>query len=202
MKIGPKYKIARRLGAPVFEKTQSPKYALSLARKERTGGKGRGKPKSEFGQGLIEKQKARFSYGLGEKQFRNYVDKALRSPNPVQRLFITLERRLDNVLFRAGIAKTRAQARQAASHGHIMINGKRVTVPSILLSKGDVISLRPSSQASLLFGEVVERMKAITTPVWLKADPDNRQVTVEGEPVYTEQEHLFNLGVVIEFYNR
>src|SRR3990167_5544677 len=202
MKIGPKYKIARRLGAPVFEKTQSPKYALSLARKERTGGKGRGKPKSEFGQGLIEKQKARFSYGLGEKQFRNYVDKALRSPNPVQRLFITLERRLDNVLFRAGIAKTRAQARQAASHGHIMINGKRVTVPSILLSKGDVISLRPSSQASLLFGEVVERMKTITTPVWLKADPDNRQVTVEGEPVYTEQEHLFNLGVVIEFYNR
>ena len=202
MKIGPKYKIARRLGAPVFEKTQSPKYALSLARKERTGGKGRGKPKSEFGQGLIEKQKARFSYGLGEKQFRNYVDKALRSPNPVQRLFITLERRLDNVLFRAGIAKTRAQARQAASHGHIMINGKRVTVPSILLSKGDVISLRPSSQASLLFGEVVERMKAITTPVWLKADPDNRQVTMEGEPVYTEQEHLFNLGVVIEFYNR
>ena len=190
------------MGAPVFEKTQSPKYALSLARKERTGGKGRGKPKSEFGQGLIEKQKARFSYGLGEKQFRNYVDKALRSPNPVQRLFITLERRLDNVLFRAGIAKTRAQARQAASHGHIMINGKRVTVPSILLSKGDVISLRPSSQASLLFGEVIERMKAITTPVWLKADPDNRQVTVEGEPVYTEQEHLFNLGVVIEFYNR
>ena len=202
MKIGPKYKIARRLGAPVFEKTQSPKYALSLARKERTGGKGRGKPKSEFGQGLIEKQKARFSYGLGEKQFRNYVDKALRSPNPVQRLFITLERRLDNVLFRAGIAKTRAQARQAASHGHIMINGKRVTVPSILLSKGDVISLRPSSQASLLFGEVIERMKAITTPVWLKADPDNRQVTVEGEPAYAEQEHLFNLGVVIEFYNR
>ena len=202
MKIGPKYKIARRLGAPVFEKTQSPKYALSLARKERVGGKGRGKPKSEFGQELIEKQKARFSYGLGEKQFRNYVEKAQRFSNPVQHLFITLESRLDNVLFRSGLLKTRAQARQAASHGHIMINGKRVTVPSILLSKGDTVSLRTTSANSPLFGEVTERMKTITTPAWLKADPDNRQVTVEGESVYVEQENLFDLGVVVEFYNR
>src|SRR3989344_8300409 len=193
MKIGPKYKIARRLGAPVFEKTQSPKYALSLARKERTGGKGRGKPKSEFGQGLIEKQKARFSYGLGEKQFRNYVDKALRSPNPVQRLFITLERRLDNVLFRAGIAKTRAQARQAASHGNILINGKRVTVPSILLSKGDTLSLRAGSSASPLFGEVTERMKTVTVPAWLKVNPDKREAVGEGEPGYVPQEDVFGL---------
>ena len=176
--------------------------ALSLARKERSGGKDRGKPKSEFGRGLIEKQKTRFTYGLGEKQFRNYVDKALLSSNPVQKLFILLESRLDNVLFRAGIAKTRAQARQAASHGHILINNKRVTIPSILLSKGDVLSLRTNSASSPLFAEVAERMKAISLPVWLKVDSAGRQVTVEGESIYIPQEHVFDLGVVVEFYNR
>ncbi len=202
MKIGPKYKIARRLGAPIFEKTQTPKYALSLARKERSGGKGRGKPKSEFGLGLIEKQKARFSYGLGEKQFRNYVEKALRLPNPVQKLFATLESRLDNVLFRAGLAKTRAQARQVASHGHILVNDKRVTIPSILLSEKDTVSLRPNSAASPLFGEVAERMKTTAAPTWLKTDPANRRLAIEGQPVYVPQEHVFDLGIVVEFYNR
>lgn len=202
MKIGPKYKIARRLGAPIFEKTQTPKYALSLARKERSGGKGRNKPKSEFGLGLIEKQKARFTYGLGEKQFRNYVDKALHSEAPIQALFILLERRLDNVLFRAGLAKTRAQARQAASHGHIMLNGKRVTVPSILLSEKDTVSIRPNSAASPLFSELTEKMKTVSAPAWLKIDPAGKQVVVEGKPVYVPQEHVFDLGVAVEFYNR
>lgn len=202
MRIGPKYKIARRLGAPVFEKTQTPKYALSLARKERSDSRGRKKPKSEFGRELIEKQKARFSYGIGEKQFRSYVNKALRSSDPVQKLFITLESRLDNVLYRAGLAKTRAQARQAASHGHTLINNKRVTVPSILLVKGDIVNIRVGSQNSPLFGEVEERMKTQVSPTWLKTDPANRNVTIEGQPVYVPQEHLFDLSVVIEFYNR
>ena len=202
MRIGPKYKIARRLGAPVFEKTQTAKYALSLARKERTRGKGRGKPKSEFGRELIEKQKARFTYGLGEKQFRSYVDKSLHAPEPTQKLFAMLESRLDNVLYRAGILKTRAEARQASSHGHIMINDKRVTVPSILLSKGDVVSLRKASAQSPLFGEVAERIKAMSVPLWLKADPIEKRVTVEGQAIYVPQEQVFDLGVVIEFYSR
>ena len=202
MRIGPKYKIARRLGAPVFEKTQTPKYVLSLARKERSDNRGRRKPKSEFGRELIEKQKTRFSYGIGEKQFRNYVTKALHSPDPVQRLFSILESRLDNVLYRAGLAKTRAQARQAANHGHIMINNARVTIPSILLSEGDVVSLRAGSASSPLFGEVAERMKTVAMPAWLKVDPANRSVTVEAQPVYVERENIFDLGVVIEFYNR
>lgn len=202
MKIGPKYKIARRLGAPIFEKTQTPKYTLSLARKERNVGKSHGKSKSEFGQELIEKQKARFTYGINEKQFKNYVDKALHSPVPVQTLFIILESRLDNILYRAGFSKSRAQARQAASHGHIMVNDKRVTVPSILLSKGDTVSLRANSSSSPLFGEVTERMKSVTIPAWIKIDPDNRRATVEDKPVYVGQEHVFDLGTVIEFYNR
>lgn len=202
MRIGPKYKIARRLGAPIFEKTQTPKYALSLARKERSDRVGRRKPKSEFGRELMEKQKARFSYGLGEKQFRNYVTKALHSPDPVQKLFGFLESRLDNVLYRAGLAQTRAQARQAASHGHIMINNTRVTIPSILLSEGDIVSLRAGSASGPLFAEAAERMKTLSAPVWLQSDPVNRSVTVRGQPVYVERENIFDLGIVIEFYNR
>ncbi|KKR31023.1 MAG: 30S ribosomal protein S4 [Parcubacteria group bacterium GW2011_GWC1_39_8] len=201
MKIGPKYKIARRLGAPIFEKTQTPKYALSLARKERNS-KGRGKPKSEYGRELIEKQKARFSYGLTEKQFRNYVDKSLHEQEPIQKLFTILESRLDNVLFRSGLSKTRAQARQTASHGHIMVNNKRVTIPSILLSEGDIVSLRAGSINSSLFSEASERLKTVMIPAWLKVDPVKKQVVVNGHPVYVPQEHVFDLGVVIEFYNR
>lgn len=201
MKIGPKYKIARRLGAPIFEKTQSPKYALSLARKERSS-KDRPRAKSEFGRQLIEKQKARFSYGITEKQFRNYVDKALRAQNPAQKLFSLLETRLDNAVYRAGLAKTRAQARQAVSHGHIMSNGRRVTVPSIALRGKDEISIRPGSEASALFAEVAERMKAQNAPAWLKVDPAKRSAAVVGEPVYEPAEQVFDLGAVIEFYNR
>ena len=202
MKLGPKFKIARRLGAPIFEKTQTQKYALSLARKERSEKKGRGKQKSEYGKSLIEKQKARFSYGLGERQFANYVAKALKTTNPVQKLFSLLESRLDNVAYRAGLFKSRAQSRQAANHGHLMVNGKRVTIPSILLSKGDKISVRAGSSTSPLFGDAPERMKAITLPVWLSADPDKQEITVEGEAVYAPGEQVFDLGVVVEFYSR
>lgn len=201
MKTGPKYKIARRLGAPIFEKTQSPKYALSLARKEKSG-KGFGRPKSEFGTQLLEKQKARFSYGLTEKQFRIYVDKALKSAAPVQKLFSLLETRLDNVLYRAGFAKTRAQARQAASHGHVLVNGRRVTIPSIALKMGDKVGLRPESANSALFADMSERMKAMGVPIWLKINPDDRTVEVAGEPAYQPGEQVFDLGVVVEFYNR
>lgn len=199
MKIGPKYKIARRLGAPIFEKTQTAKYTLSLARKERSG-KVRGKPKSEFGQALIEKQKTRFTYGLSEKQFRNYVDKALKAANPAQKLFQLLELRLDNTLFRAGLAKTRSAARQIASHGHALVNGRRVTIPSIELHKGDKAGLRAGSAASPLFAEATERMKTQIVPAWLVVDPEVRDVLVSGEPVYAPGEQVFDLSSVIGFY--
>lgn len=200
MKIGPKYKIARRLGAPVFEKTQTAKYTLSLSRKEKTGKFVR--PKSEFGQSLAEKQKARYTYGLSERQFRGYVDKSLHAANPAQKLFSLLESRLDNVLFRSGLVKTRAQGRQAASHGHTMVNGRRVTVPSIILEQGDTVSIRQGSSQSPLFAEVAERMKTVTVPAWLEVNAESREAKVVGEPVYAAGENVFDLGVVIEYYNR
>ncbi len=213
MKTGPKYKIARRLGAPIFEKTQTAKYTLSLSRKEKTGRRGR--PKSEYGAALIEKQKARFTYGLTERQFRVYVDKALSKAStalliasPVQKLFTLLETRLDNTLYRAGLAKTRAAARQIAGHGHALVNGRRVTIPSIHLKTGDTVSLRAGSADSPLFTDAGERMKTLTVPAWLTVDPENAtagsvfKIEVAGEPVYAPAEHLFDLGVAIEFYNR
>lgn len=202
MRIGPKYKIARRLGAPVFEKTQTPKYALSLARKEKSSKAGRGRPKSAFGLELVEKQKARFTYGLSERQFRVYVEKARKRQEPVQALFSLLESRLDNVLYRAGFAKTRFAAHQMAGHGHITVNGKRVTIPSIHLRAGDVVGIRVASSISPLFAEVDKRMKEISTPTWLVADPLAKTVKVVEKPIYLPQEHIFDLGTVIEFYNR
>lgn len=201
MKLGPKYKIARRLGAPIFEKTQTAKYAQSLARKEKSG-KVPQRPKSEFGIQLIEKQKARFTYGISEKQFSKYAKVALTAEAPTQKLFRSLEGRLDNALFRGGFAKTRSQARQMASHGHALVNGRRVTIPSIQLKEGDVISVREGSKTSALFTDISERMKTLAAPAWLEMNPDKSEAKVVGVPTYVPTEHVFDLGVVLEYYSR
>src|SRR3954462_15916741 len=138
MIIGPRYKIARRLGVPVFEKTQTQKYAARAA--ARGGGKGTGKPraKSDYGLGMLEKQRARYSYGVSSKQFGNYIKKATeKKGNSSELLIRLLESRLDNVALRGGYAPTRAAARQMVSHGHLMVNGKIVTIPSYHVSVGD-----------------------------------------------------------------
>jgi len=201
MKIGPKYKIARRLGSPIFEKTQTAKYALSLTRKEKNM-KGRMKPKSEYGKQLTEKQKTRFSYGVAEKQFAKYSKASLNAPEPIQKLFRSIELRLDNVLYRAGIAKTRALGRQMASHGHTTINGKRVTIPSIKLDVGDVVGIREGSKNSPLFADIEEKMKSQTAPAWIELDPKKKEVKVVSMPVYVQGEHVFDLGAVLEYYSR
>ena len=130
MKIGPKFKIAKRLGAPIFEKTQTQKFALSESRGGRQN-KRRPGQMSDYKRQLIEKQKMRFTYGISEKQFRRYVDDAVEKSNqPVALLMERLESRLDNVIYRMGLAKTRRLARQITSHGHICVNGKKMTIPS------------------------------------------------------------------------
>ena len=201
MKIGPKFKIARRLGAPVFEKTQTQKYALSLSRKEKNA-KGRPGPKSEFAKQLLEKQKARFTYGISEKQFSKYVKSSLNASEPTQKLFRSLENRLDNVLYRAGFAKTRSGARQMAAHGHATVNGRRVTIPSIELRVGDVVGVREGSRGSALFSEVAERMNTQTVPFWLEVSSKDMTAKVKDLPVYTPGDQMFDLGSVLEFYSR
>ena len=130
MRIGPQYKIARRLGAPIFEKTQTAKFALSQEKKFKNK---RGRPKTDFGLQMAEKQKARFFYGITEKQFKNYVRKVLDDSKvaPASGLFSVLESRLDNVVWRAGLAPTHRAARLVVAHGHILVNSKRTYTPLI-----------------------------------------------------------------------
>jgi len=174
---------------------------MSLSRKEKAGTLPQ-RPKSEFGKQLLEKQKTRFSYGVGEKQFAKYAKSSSNASEPTQKLFQKLEYRLDNVLYRAGLAKTRLQARQIASHGHATVNGRRSTIPSMTLGEGDVVSVREGSLKSALFAGVDERMKATAVPAWLEAKPESREVKVIGAPVYVPVEQVFDLNAVFEFYSR
>src|SRR3989338_1190548 len=147
----PKFKICRRLGAAIYEKCQTPKYTMSEAKKGFKKGK---KPKqlSDFGSQLIEKQKARFMYGISEKQFSKYVEVSTQTKgiNAGEFLSELLESRLDNTIYRLGIGHTRALARQIVCHGHILVNGKRVTIPSYKIKLGDTISLREGSRSKPL----------------------------------------------------
>jgi small subunit ribosomal protein S4 len=201
MKIGPKFKIAKRLGAPIFEKTQSQKFALSQAR----GGRQtkRGGQMSDYKRQLIEKQKMRFSYTITEKQLRRYVDEAIASGHqPVAHLMERLESRLDNVIYRLGFAKTRQMARQMVSHGHIVVNGKRFTIPSHKVRKGDVITVREGSKTSALFTELAEKNEGSAVPAWLSLDIKKLTASVVGAPVYNPSETLFDPEQVMEFYSR
>lgn len=204
MIIGPKYKIARRLGAPIFEKTQTQKFQLSLSRKEKSGKRGFARPKSEFGMQLLEKQKARFTYGLTEKQFSRYTKEALAKKDrfAVSRLYEALELRADNIAYRAGFAPTRLAARQMVGHGHLLVNGKRITIPSYRLAEGDTLSIRAGSSAKPLFANLDERLKAKSVPSWLKFDFDKKVATVQGAPKYEGADALFDLNAVLEFYSR
>jgi small subunit ribosomal protein S4 len=198
---GPKYKIARRLGAHIFEKTSTPKFAM---RAERKGGKGPYRPKGEYALAMLEKQKVRYTYGVLERQFKKYVKEAVekKGVNTTQALFERLETRLDNVLYRLGWAPTRQAARQMVAHGHVTINGKRTNVPSHQVTAGDKIAPRAGSLKSALFKELAEKIKAAKVPTWLSVDADKSIASVEGAPKWDQKEHLFNLGQVIEFYSR
>lgn len=203
MKLGPKYKLARRLNAPIFEKTQTQKYALSQSRREKTS-KSFMRPKSEFGAQLLEKQKARFTYGLSERQFSNYVKTATekKDTHAVSRVYEALELRADNIAYRAGFAPTRSAARQMTSHGHLMVNGKRITIPSYRLSQGDTLSIRSISKEKPLYRELAERLKATKIQPWLKVDGNTGTATIEGNPKYDQAESMFDLNAVLEFYSR
>jgi len=198
-----KYKIARRLGSAVFEKTQSQKFILSEQKrsKSRTG---RPKRPTDYGLALIQKQRVRFSYGVSEKQFSNAVKKAFDSAKrglvPADTLFILLEKRLDNVVYRSGIASTRAFARQLVTHGHIVVNGKKIDVPSYSVKKGDVISIREGSKNKAVFQDLDKTLKSAKIPAWLKLDSSKNTIEVVGEP--KNPDPFFNFQSVIEFYSR
>ncbi|MEK7180475.1 MAG: 30S ribosomal protein S4 [Patescibacteria group bacterium] len=204
MKIGPKYKIARRLKAPVFEKTQTQKYVLSEARKGKSEKRGKRGGVSDYGRQLIEKQKARYTYLLTERQFSNYVAAAMKRKGikNADALFENLERRLDNAVFKLGIAGSRPMARQLVSHGHIFVNGKRVTRPSYQMELKDKIKIRELSAGKGMFVNLDERLKNLTSPSWIKFDVTKKEAEVVGMPMREGSDMLFDLNSVLEFYSR
>ncbi len=203
MKIGPKYKIAKRLGAPVFEKTQTQKFAVSEARGARMKKGGRPGGASDYKKQHIEKQKMRMVYGITEKQLRRYVDEALlRKTQPIADLVGRLESRLDNIVHRLGIAKTRRLARQMVSHGHITVNGKRLNIPSHKVKVGDVIAVREGSKQSPLFTGIAETLGEHRAPAWLTLDAKAQSGSMKSVPTYEPTEALFDPQQVLEFYSR
>lgn len=202
MQIGPRYKIARRLGPTVFEKTQTQKFQLSEQRHAKKKGDKRPKALSDFGLQLIEKQRVRFSYGITERQLQNYVKKAEQEKgNTAEKLYGLLETRLDNTVYRLGIAHTRRLARQMTSHGHFLVNGKRTTVPSFTVKAGDIITAREGSKKSVLFANLTKKLENYSVPKWLKFDSEKISAEVVGEPAL-ETGGAFNLNTVLEYYSR
>lgn len=202
MKIGPKYKIARRLGGSVFDKTQTQKFAMrAAARKEKAGKKKAG---SDFNLQLIEKQKARFTYGMGEKQFKNTIESILKkkSSNINESFIQALESRLDNVVYRLGLGKSRQATRQLVNHGHIDVNGKRVTIPSYKVSVGDVITIRERSKTKPIFKDLNEKMKEVRVPSWLTLDIEKKVAKVQGLPKIDANELAFDVSAIFQYYSR
>lgn len=202
MKIGPKFKIAKRLGAPIFEKTQTQKFQLSEARAGQRRSR-RPAQMSDYKRQLIEKQKMRFTYGISEKQLRRYVDEAVsKSVQPIGMLIARLESRLDNVAYRLGLAKTRQAARQMASHGHLLVNGKRMTIPSHKVCVGDVITVREGSRTKGFFENFTDNHESAGVPAWLSFDAKKLEGKMTADPTYEPSETLFDPQQVLEYYSR
>jgi small subunit ribosomal protein S4 len=167
-----------------------------MARGKRGGG-------SDYGAQLLEKQKARFTYGLSESQFSRYAAEAMEQKGDSGLALVSkLESRLDNTVFRAGFVKTRRAARQLVSHGHVQINGRRMNIPSYQVKAGETVSIRPESRQSPLFGNRAEAMLEVKTPTWLEMSADGFAVTLTTVPALTVSEVPFNAAVIIQFYSR
>ncbi|MDD4801664.1 MAG: 30S ribosomal protein S4 [Syntrophomonas sp.] len=158
---------------------------------------------SEYGLQLREKQKAKRIYGVLEKQFRNYFKKADRQKGITgENLLILLERRLDNVVFRMGMGASRKEARQLVNHDHFTINGKKANIPSMLVSVGDTIQVKPRSTESLKFQEIKANGAYKTPPEWLEVDMDNMTGKVLASPTRENVDLTINEQLIVELYSR
>ncbi len=201
--IGPKEKISRRYGAPLFgpskalERRPFPPGQHGPAR----GGR-RGK-KSEYAIALAEKQKLRLQYGLLEKQFRRYFHEAQRRRGVTGTILIQLlELRLDNVVYRMGLANTRSGARQFVNHGHILVNGHRVDIPSYGCKPGDAITVKDNPRSKQLALKGLDLTQAMVTPEWVAVDTENLSGSVIRIPEREEVDPMVNEQLVVELYSR
>lgn len=200
---GPKARKVRRLGMNLYG---SDKYDRIMQKKPYGPGKS---PKtrqgrdSEYAKQLKEKQKARDMYGLSESQFRRLYGEALKQKGKTgDQMRSLLEQRLDNVLYRAGFALTRFQARQFAGHGLFLVDGRRVTVPSMRVRTGQVITVRPRAKDSPIFGVILEKNEKYGAPKWLKVDQGALKAEVVATPAPDDGEQGVDMRLVVEYYSR
>lgn len=192
-----KGKVVRRLGINIFG---NPKYDALLKKRPTPPGEVRKrKPRqTEFGRQLLEKQKLKFAYGVTEKQLRNIFNKAKSMPGVTgHNMLGLLERRLDNVVYRLGIGVSRNQARQLVSHGHLLLNGRKVTVPSISLRVGDKIEVRAKKDSQTLVRRLLSENSSRPVPEWLKREDLSYEVTMyptrEMIPTIAEEQQIVEL---------
>ena len=171
---------------------------------ERNSGNQVRKKKSEYALQLQEKQKVKFVYGIMEKQFRAYYEKAARMPGKTgDDLLSLIERRLDNVVYRLGFAMTRREARQLVSHAHFTVNGKKVNIPSYLIRVGDVIEVKESSRSSVQFKRLTaEDAPVVLLPQWLERDKNSLKGTVTRLPVREDVDMPIEEHLIVELYSK
>jgi small subunit ribosomal protein S4 len=197
---GPRVRISRRFGVPIFGPT---KYL-----ERRNYGPGVHGPKSrrkhtDYGLGLIEKQKLRYYYGLLERQFRGVYEKALRRRGVTgEQMLQILETRLDNVVFHLGLANTRAAARQMVCHGHIQVNGRKVNVPSYALKVNEVITVKNTNVSRQLATKNLEISTSRAVPDWMSLNKEEFKGVVMRIPTRDEINPIANEQAVVEFYSR
>lgn len=197
---GPRVRISRRFGVPIFGPT---KYL-----ERRNYGPGVHGPKSrrkttEYGLGLLEKQKLRYYYGLMERQFRGVYEKALRRRGVTgEQMLQILETRLDNVVYHLGFGVTRSGARQMVSHGHVKVNGRKVNIPSYALRVNDVIEIRDNSKSRQMAGKNMESSTSRSVPDWMSLNREAFKGVVMRIPTRDEIQPIANEQAVVEFYSR
>ena len=202
MQITSKYKVCKRLGSSVFEKCQTQKFVISEARSQKT--RKRRRQLSDYGKQLIEKQRLRYTYGISEKQFSRYIEESMtqKKTDPKDALVCKLESRLDNVAYRMGLANTRRLARQLVSHGHITVNGRKVTIPSFEVGQGDSITVREGSKNRTYFQNLSSQEERISAPAWLKVAEKDMSAEVTGVPAVENTEMHSDLNEVLSYYSR
>ncbi len=198
-----KGKIVRRLGVNIYGNS---KFDKLLKKKPQGPGKERGARSrnkvSDFGKQQNEKQKIRFAYGMSEKQFYNSFLKAKKMPGLTgDNMMIMLERRLDNVIYRLGMAQTRSQARQLVNHGHVVFNGRKLNVPSAIVRAGDVIGIKQNDTSVKMVRENISK-SGRPVPAWLSIEADNLKAKIERIPFRTDIDTIANEQVVVEFYSK
>ena len=191
---------------PVLKRCRSlgldPIY-LGIDKKSNRQLKRANKKVSEYGLQLREKQKAKFIYGVLEKPFRNYFEKAEKMNGQTgENLMVILETRLDNVIFRLGFARTRKEARQIVDHKHVLVNGKAVNIPSYLIKAGDTIEIKEKSKSSQRYKDILDATAGRVVPEWLEADSENLKGAVKNLPARAAIDVPVDEMLIVELYSK